>query len=249
MWIKSSNHTFYEPQCIFEKEGVQFNNGIMELTIDEANNWKGYSCGEVRSKQLFPYGRIEARIKTPSKDDATGYISSLFTYYFEKYPNGDAKIWRELDIEMEGAGVQHDPQRYRKFQANLIFGNDVWEWWRTGYWGRYEDKIVIGETSEWKVYALEWTENYIRWFVDGNMVKELNPSQMRAGVSAGNEVPHIHDANVPEYKMGLFMNFWIPNDDIESNFGGVKSGNKYPMKAEYDWFRYYRCTGCGPTVN
>ena len=35
------------------------------------------------------------------------------------------------------------------------------------------------------------------------------------------------------------MNFWIPNDDIQNEFGGNKKLNRYPMKTEYDWLRYY----------
>lgn len=39
------------------------------------------------------------------------------------------------------------------------------------------------------------------------------------------------------------MNAWIPNDTIQDDFGGNKSGNVYPLITEYDWFRYYQWDG------
>lgn len=151
-WIKST-HTFYEQGCILETEGVQYSAGIMSLVVDESENTKGYSCGEIRSVNRYGYGRIEARIKTPATEVASGYISSLFTYVFR--PGGvnnddtSASIrWRELDIEMEGAHPD-------SFQANYIYADDEWEWWRTRAWGAYEDNVEVGTTNEWKVYALE----------------------------------------------------------------------------------------------
>ena len=54
---------------------------------------------------------------------------------------------------------------------------------------------------------------------------------------------HVMDANIPEYAMGLYMNFWIPNDAIQDVFGGNKARNVYPMVTEYDWFRFYSLDG------
>lgn len=238
VWTKAHNHTFTEPQCIFEERGVQYNEGIMALTIDRADNEKGFYCGELRTKETYPYGRIEARIKTPPTEVASGFISSLFTYVIRpQEADSDEPYWREIDVEMEGNANPNDPKRDKKFQANVIFGDGVWQWYETRQWGAYEDKIVVGPTEEWKVYAIAWTPDYIRWLVDGELVKELVPEDFKAGATGKD---HIYDANIPEYEMRLLMNFWIPNDLIENYFGGNKYRNQYPMKAEYDWFRYYR---------
>jgi beta-glucanase (GH16 family) len=240
-WIKST-HTFYEQGCVLEEKGVQFSEGIMSLVVDLAENSKGYSCGEIRSIDRYRYGRLEARIKSPATDVASGYISSLFTYVFR--PDGannddtSAPIrWREIDIEMEGG-------RPDKFQANYIYGDDEWEWWKTRSWGAYAEKIDIGPISEWRVYALEWTPDAIKWYIDGELVKTLLPEDLFAGAHNSQDgIPHTLDANLPEYAMGLYMNFWIPNDEVQDSFGGNKAGNVYPMAAQYDWFRYYSLDG------
>jgi beta-glucanase (GH16 family) len=245
-WIKST-HTFIEQGCVLEQESVQFSQGIMNLVVNESNNAKGFSCAEIRSINRYGYGRIEARIKSPANEIASGYISSLFTYTFrpDGVNNDDTSApirWRELDIEMEGG-------RPNKFQANYIYGDDEWEWWKTRSWGAYEDKIDIGPISEWKVYALEWTPKFIKWYVDGQLMKVLLPEDLVAGTHNGkNSTSHTIDAHIPEYAMGLYMNFWIPNDAVQDSFGGNKVNNVYPMVTEYDWFRYYSLDGYEETI-
>jgi len=233
---------FTENDCRFVPQGVQFADGVMSLTIQEENipaswsyaneNWvteKNYSCGELRSKNEYLYGRFEARIRNPNPAQASGYISSLFTYRNKASENFR---WREIDVEMEGV-------RPSKFQANLIFGEGTWEWSRTRNWGAYEEKIEIGNTSEWKVYAIEWTNAHIKWYVDGVLKKTLTQSDVD-GIPL--IPPQQYPAKIPELAQKAMMNFWIPNDLIQNDFGGNKIDNVYPMKAEYDWFRYYSWT-------
>lgn len=75
-------------------------------------------------------------------------------------------------------------------------------------------------------------------------MKTLLPEDLVAGTHNGiDSIPHTLSANMPEYAMGLYMNFWIPNDEVQDGFGGNKVGNVYPMVTEYDWFRYYSLDG------
>ena len=76
-----------------------------------------------------------------------------------------------FDVELEGG-------RPDKFQANLIYGIDTWNWWTTRQWGAWEDKIDIGPVDEWRVYAIEWRPDSIQWFVDGKLVKALHQSDL-----------------------------------------------------------------------
>ena len=230
---------FMEPASRFTPNNVKVIDGIMKLIIDKEElpgsvcsdgreiGPKQYSAAEVRSKERFLYGRFEARIKTPHTDVASGYIASLFTYVNDV---PDPFSWREIDIEMEGI-------RPNKFQSNLIFGEGTWEWWRTREWGAYEEKHVIGPTSEWKVYAFEWVPDAIRWYVDGKMVRKL--TQKNLDDKATWTERQKFAAKIPELAQQIMMNFWIPNKDVADTFGGSWERNVYPMVTEYDWFRYY----------
>jgi beta-glucanase (GH16 family) len=230
-----------EAACRFQPQGVQVNNGLLNLIIREepiAAGWSNdhemdksayeFSCGELRSvdNKRIRYGRFETRMKAPDRDTASGYISSLFTYTNE----GTPREWEEIDVELEGG-------RPDKFQANLIYGTDVWAWWATRQWGAWEDKINIAPADQWRVYAIEWLPTAINWYVDGVLTKSLKATDLDCKPSCvGNQ---IYAAPIPDNLTQLMMNFWIPKDHIQNDFGGNKKRNRYPMYTQYDWIRFY----------
>ena len=249
LWKKGDGAVGQEALCRFQDQGVQVEEGILKLIVTPESIPESfsedhqlmkdayeYSCGELRTQPEigFRYGRIEARMKAPARGTASGYISSLFTYTLNKGHNPDdpeALKWEEIDVEVEGG-------RPDKFQANLIYGKDVWEWWRTREFGAWEDKIETGPVDEWRVFAIEWLPDQIRWYVDGALVKTLSASDIDCDPEC--VPPQIKPTPIPDGETTVFMNFWIPNDIIENEFGGNKARNIYPMTAEYDWFRYYQ---------
>lgn len=252
LWRTGDGAVGGESKCRFHPEGAAVEDGILKLFVKEQSvpgSWsydheqeKGpydYICGELRTRDevTFHYGRIEARMKAPNRETASGYISSLFTYRFDKdpaSPHPDSIEWEEIDVELEGG-------RPDKFQANLIYGKDTWEWWRTRVYGAWEDKIEVGPVDDWRVFAIEWLPESISWYVDGELVKTLRASDIDCDPEClpPQELP----TPIPNNPTTIFMNFWIPVDDVQDYFGGNKERNQYPMTAEYDWFRYYEWDG------
>ncbi|MFT7561803.1 MAG: beta-glucanase (GH16 family) [Flavobacteriales bacterium] len=242
VWAKGDGAVGNESDCRFTPQGVQVVNGKMELVVRQeyvAASWSNdhqagkraynFSCGELRTipAKRIKYGRIETRMKAPERNSATGYISSLFTYVNEGVP----REWEEIDVELEGS-------RPDKFQANLIYGYDAADWSATRNWGAWEHKIDTAPVDQWRVFAIEWTPNAIKWFVDGNLVKTLDQSWTDCNPSC--VAPQIYSTPTPDNLTELMMNFWIPNDGIQNDFGGNKSGNVYPMTTQYDWIRIYQ---------
>ena len=242
IWKKGDGAVGGESICRFQPQGVQVVNGNLELVVRKEyvpgsysydhQAEKGaynYSCGEMRTipSKRIKYGRIETRMKAPSRSVATGYISSLFTYKHE----GSPREWEEIDVELEGG-------RPDKFQANLIYGVNVVDWNGTRQWGAWEHKIDIAPADQWRVYAIEWTPTGIKWFVDGVLVKTLNQDWIDCNPSC--VPPQVTYTPIPNDLTELMMNFWIPNDLVQNNFGGNKYGNVYPMVTQYDWVRIYQ---------
>jgi beta-glucanase (GH16 family) len=120
----------------------------------------------------------------------------------------------------------------------LIYGKDIWDWPATRRWGAWEDKIETAPADEWRVYAFEWTPTYIKWFVDGVLTKTLTQADLDCQPEC--VPPQIYPTPIPDNNTLLMMNFWIPNDEIEADFGGVKKDNVYPLRAQYDWIRIYQ---------
>ncbi|NNC38080.1 MAG: family 16 glycosylhydrolase [Hyphomonadaceae bacterium] len=248
VWRTGDGAVGGESMCRFQPEGVRVEKGKLILEVQDNNvppSWsndhqqeKGpyeYVCGELRTKDdmQFRYGRIEARMKAPNREKASGYISSLFTYRFDTDPTSDtpeSTEWEEIDVELEGG-------RPDKFQANLIYGKDTWEWWRTRQYGAWEDKIDVSPVDDWRVFAVEWVPDAIRWYVDGELVKTLLADDLDCDPEC--IAPQEFPTPIPNNPAAVMMNFWIPVDDVQDYFGGNKIRNQYPMTTEYDWFRYY----------
>ncbi|MEM7458812.1 MAG: family 16 glycosylhydrolase [Pseudomonadota bacterium] len=252
LWRPGDGAVGGESICRFQDQGVVVEDGRLKLIVrpeavppgfskdhDQEKGPYDYVCGEVRTvdARRFHYGRIEARMKAPNRATASGYISSLFTYRFDTDTDSEtpeSTEWEEIDVELEGG-------RPEKFQANLIYGKDTWEWWRTRIYGAWEDKIEVGPVDEWRVFAIEWLPDSIRWYVDGELVKTLSAGDIDCQPEC--IAPQEKPTPIPDNPTTIFMNFWIPNDDIQDYFGGNKERNQYPMTTEYDWFRYYRWDG------
>ncbi|MFT4767631.1 MAG: endo-1,3-1,4-beta-glycanase ExoK [Glaciecola sp.] len=245
VWAKGDGAVGKESMCRFQDLGVQINHGTLELLIDEHHVPGGWSqnhqeikeaydfvCGEVRTRSelRMRYGRIETRMQAPDRRTASGYISSLFTYVNEGNEQFDRE-WEEIDIELEGG-------RPDKFQANLIYGLNTISWLETRRFGAWEDKIDVGPVDSWRVFAIEWLPDRINWYVDGERVKSLTADDLDCDPACVD--PQRRPTPIPDQFTDVMMNFWIPNDDIQDVFGGNKRGNRYPMRARYDWLRIYQ---------
>jgi len=241
VWARGDGAVGGESMCRFTANGVQVNNGILDLKVareyvapswsENHQSWKGaydYSCGELRTvpQKRIRFGRIETRMKAPARANASGYISSLFTYRHE----GQPREWEEIDIELEGG-------RPDKFQANLIYGLNAQDWNSTRQWGAWEDKITVGPVDSWRVFAIEWTPEALRWFIDGELVKTLSQTDIDCNPNC--QWPQVFATPIPDDLTEIMMNFWIPNDSIQNDFGGNKYRNQYPMTTQYDWIRIY----------
>lgn len=245
VWQKGDGAVGSEAACRFQDQGVLIREGKLDLVVqkefvraswsDDHQQTKGdyqYSCGELRTRpdRRIRYGRLEARMKAPARQSASGYISSLFTYVNEEN-DANIKEWEEIDVELEGL-------RPDKFQANLIYGINAWAWWSTRDYGAWEDKITVGPVDEWRVFAIEWLPNELNWYVDGRLAKKLKQSDINC--VPGCSPPQKHATPIPDDFADLMVNFWIPNDTIQDTFGGNKERNTYPMITQYDWIRYYQ---------
>jgi beta-glucanase (GH16 family) len=67
------------------------------------------------------------------------------------------------------------------------------------------------------VYAFNWTANKVEWFLDGQSILAMT-------------------TGIPQLSAKIMMNLWIFSGD---HFG-PSSMNQYPIKATYDYFRFYK---------
>ncbi|MEN8789290.1 MAG: glycoside hydrolase family 16 protein [Flavobacteriaceae bacterium] len=142
-------------------------NGNLVITArEEVFGGRAFTSGRIKTKGLFSqaYGRFEARIKTP-------FGPGLWPAFWMLGADIDQVGWPqtgEIDMmELRGnepeviAGTIHGPG----YSGLESIGKDY-----SLEEGRFD--------QEFHVFAIEWGENYIDWFVDGVNYQRLTPNDV-----------------------------------------------------------------------
>eukprot|EP00933_Yihiella_yeosuensis_P035292 TRINITY_DN28816_c2_g1_i1.p1 TRINITY_DN28816_c2_g1~~TRINITY_DN28816_c2_g1_i1.p1 ORF type:complete len:377 (+),score=77.40 TRINITY_DN28816_c2_g1_i1:102-1232(+) len=220
-----------EGQVRFTKEQIKFVDGKMKIVAEPNPGFPLQECshaevdkvstkplvsGEIRTRQnQFRYGRYEVRMKAPEvqkgKPEVNGnFIMTMFVYKDAKFKN-----WREIDIEVTG-------DSRNSVTTNILSANGL-EHWAKGIQETQRVAVTGNARSEFHTYAFEWLPHRVTWFIDGRKVRE----------HTGGRIP------ISDLAGKIMMNLWIFGE--EAGFGGPDlKNNRYPMVAEYDWFRFYK---------
>ncbi|MBS4220664.1 family 16 glycosylhydrolase [Bacillus sp. FJAT-49711] len=178
---------------------VEFSEGKMALRLDDApnNNDKPYTSGEFYTLEKYGYGRIEGRIKVAK---GVGLVTSLFTYS----PNAD-----EIDIEILGKDTT-------KLETNFFIG---------GVRGKNAHAIIdlgFDASEDFHDYAIEWSANYIKWFVDGELVRTVE----------GDEI------ELPSEPSSIMANLWSGAGAAARTWTGEFVYPGSPVRAYYDYIKF-----------
>ena len=181
------------------KDHVEFSEGKMALRLDNAPNENGkpYTSGEFYTLERYGYGRIEGRLKAAK---GVGLVTSLFTYS----QNAD-----EIDIEILGKDTT-------KLETNFFV---------RGARGVNAHAIIdlgFDAAEDYHDYAIEWSSNHIKWFVDGELVRTVNGDGIE----------------LPSERSLIMANLWAGAGAAARTWTGdfVYSGS--PVRAYYDYIKF-----------
>lgn len=190
----------------------------MAATAASAQN-KAYSGAELYSLDEWMYGKYEARMMMGA---TSGTVSSMFLYH-----NGSetgAGPWSEIDIEILGKSPG-------SFQSNIITGTASKQI-------RSEEHHSVSPkaTQAFHTYGLEWTPNYVRWTLDGKVVRET-----RKDNDNKNQINDLANSN---QKQGIRFNLWASESQ---DWVGPWNENNLPVFQFINWVKKYNYTpGQGP---
>lgn len=160
-WYKDASFMF---PWDFENDRVTEDITLYARWKSKIAGYKYYGA-ELYSKESFKYGRFEARMKMSY---APGCISSMFLYYNNSDTDKDT-LWNEIDIEVLGKDSS-------KIQTNIITGNRN---------KRITSEQVYasgtGLNTDYHTYVIEWTPDYIAWYLDGVEMRRTTPSNDEIG--------------------------------------------------------------------
>ena len=194
-------------------------NGNLVITLDEADGTQEcyYGPCEFESARLitqnkaeFAYGRIESRLQVPTGGDG------LWPAFWSLGTDITYNPW-------PGAG-EIDVMEYVSRIPNEIFGTIHGPGYNGG--GSFSNIYDFSPNrvdEQYHTFAVEWQPNLIKWYVDGILYHEAEPSDVPG--------PWVFDK--PFF---LLLNF-----AIGGNFGGaVDPLNTYPQEYLLDYVRVYQ---------
>jgi beta-glucanase (GH16 family) len=244
----------------FNKSQITFANGKMVISAmpqNQPGNYTSYSesdynsatgkptgrtvvSGEFRTKyNNYRYGRYEVTYKSPTANaDPTkgGYLATMFLFRTPKWT-----AWNEVDLELEPWDDGNGGSIVHKVAGNVVdFVNTG-----AGVPGYPGGAAFVADPmsatyiqTDVHTYAFEWTPTSVTWYLDGKVIHSYG-----GGNGNGGSTPKI-----PNLSAKIMMNLWV--------FGGPHfgdpAGNNYPLKSEYDSFRFYKLASettypCSPT--
>ncbi|MEL7219061.1 MAG: family 16 glycosylhydrolase [Pseudomonadota bacterium] len=140
----------------WQRSQVKFDNGL-RMTLDERLSPRAdYAGAELQSRRRFGHGYYEVEMRAAR---ASGVVSAFFTYTGP--PFGDP--WNEIDVEILG----------RK-PREVMF-----TYFRNGEKVSHIHQLPFDASQGSHTYAFDWQPEHLRWYVDGRMVHESSPVEMR----------------------------------------------------------------------
>jgi hypothetical protein len=179
-----------------------------------------FKGAEIRTKNNdFRFGRYEITIDPPDRGPgpgtADGFIAAMFTWFTPRDLH-----WRENDIEILGS-------KTTGFLTNIFFTNKSPNW-AADIESSNQNTTPAAPYNprESHVYAFEWMPKYVKWYVDGKLVRTYGEGgQTKPGVE------------ISQMSTKVLMNFWLMAGGA---VGGAGNANEYPIETKFDSFRYYR---------
>jgi beta-glucanase (GH16 family) len=165
-----------------------------------------------RDKVEFTYGRVEARIRIPRGQG----IWPAFWMLGANFPEVGWPFSGEIDI-LENVG--HEPRTVHGTIHGPGFSG------ANGIGGSYN--LDADFADDFHVYAIDWDEDAIRWYVDGELFNTITPNDL-----AGREWVYDHDF------------FLILNIAVGGNWPGEPDATtEFPQTMLVDYVRVYRLAG------
>lgn len=184
----------------------------------ETYSGNSYTSARLNSRETWTYGRYEIRAKLPAGRGtwpALWMLAENDTYGDQYWPdNGEIDIMEHVGYE---EGVVHATVHTEAY--NHLQGTQ-----------RGDSKTVPTATSEFHVYAMEWTPSEIRAYIDGDLYFRF-----------ANERLSTSSANYAEWPFDQPF-FLLMNIAVGGTWGGAQGidDSAFPQTMEVDYVRVYQ---------
>ncbi len=245
-----------ERQCYTDRlRNVELSNGLLRLKAypeeftgqQYPQGWpdgpgaqitQAYTSGKVRTRELadWTYGRFEARIKLPSGQGTWPAFWMLpASNVYGGWPlSGEIDIMEAVNLGASCSDCDGGWGENRSSGA-LHFGdpwpNNTFLTDKTTLSGDFEAK------DQYHVFAVEWGQGRLNWFVDGVKFMTLDEEQWFTAALDKSD-----NATAPfDESFYLMFNLAVGGDLSENNNENRFDTSVFPTEMLVDWVRVYEC--------
>ena len=240
-----------EKQCYTESESNAFvSDGLLNIVArrEDHTDYNGYDglSGDLvtlpytsarlttKHHQQWTFGRFEFRAKLPFGQGSWPAVWMLPTDspYGGWAASGEIDIMEAVNLKVDGESRVHGTLHYGRSWPENVYSGEA-----------YQLPGELNPADDFHIYALEWQEGEIRWYVDGFHYATQRSSgwysqyDTAAGlVNASDGAPFDSDQ-----QFHLLINFAVGGDWPENvNRGGIDE-SAFPQTFLVDWIRVYEC--------
>jgi len=213
----------------YQAANISVSDGVLVITAreEDAGDGRAYTSGRINTagKLDATYGRIEARIQAP---DGQGLWSAFWMLPTDP-PYGGWAGGGEIDI-LEV--FSRDPAPFA--QAALQYGM-AWPL-NTFDHKRYSD---VDPADGFHVYAAEWDEQEIRWFVDGTHFYTVGRNRYWNYYRDAGTNAHVSGGVSAPFDRPFHL---LLNVAVGGNLPGEPVAGALPGELKVDYVRVYQCS-------
>ncbi|MDO5447728.1 MAG: glycoside hydrolase family 16 protein [Prevotellaceae bacterium] len=231
-FVRNHEAQWYQAENAFTEDGLL----VLEARLDSipnpryrkgSNDWQRqrpyakYSSASVNTRKSFSFkfGQMEVRARIPAVEGSWPAIWTLGMSY--PWPScGECDIMEFYHIK----GIPH-------ILANAAWGENkpfhpLWNTKAIPY-SHFLEKDPLW-SQQFHTWLMDWTEDYIRIYLDGELINDIDLSKTING-SIGNNTNPFHS---PHY---ILLNLALGGDN-----GGRISDDTFPLKYEIDYVRVWQ---------
>jgi len=225
VYDKNQSCLYKQENCIIEDSKLKI---IVKKESGKHDSWDGkgtyeYTTGSIHTNCANQYGikgfsqrfgRMEMKAK------ASNRIGSWMAFWMLSHRDipGKGAILPEIDI-IENFGGEAKGQKNLDMQFTVHYGTDYNAPDRRSDYSYVKD---MDFSDDYYIYALEWTDKKIKWYINNNLVKVSRFAKME-------------ELDRPLYNMFLIIGNGVRPEFIKD----MKEGDSY-VAMTVDWVRVYQ---------
>jgi len=170
-WYPNNPHWKGRKPGFFHTGNVSVSDRKLHLTMKREDlpglpkGYHTYTSAAVKSKATVRYGYFEIKCRPMSSRGSSAL------WFYDSTP----EIWTEIDVFEMGAGApRHQSTVHMNAHVFHTLANPGRHWSKGGKW-KAPYKLADG----YRVYALEWNRDKIKYYVDGAVVREMDNTHWR----------------------------------------------------------------------